>query len=186
MTANLADYVQISSNSAYDPLYSLGGGNCTGFSQYSTMYTRYIVERVIIEAHFVNNASNGAGREVKAFIRAVPTGQVASFPGVGALSQSDVVEAQGCKSCTVTYINGGFRDATATLHTEYVPWRMEGLPNEASDFVNLSSLCTGDPVRQGVIFVGTISSVSGAGMTCDLDLTVTYVTRFFEPVITST
>jgi len=185
MTGNQADYRQYSLNSAFDPLYSAGGGSCTGFSQYAAMYSRYIVERIIVDAHFDNVATNGLGREMRAFLRAVPTGQLASFPSVATLIASDVVEAQYCKSCTLTYINAGFRDASATLHAEFIPWRTEGLPNEIADFVNLSSLCTGDPVRQGVVFVGTFVYASGATCYCDIDVNITYVTRFFEPVITA-
>lgn len=185
LSASAANYVPYSINSVFDPYYPTGGGQCTGFPQWSRIYTRYYVDSLNVELHVVNISGATSGCEVRAFALPVPHDQVASMPVPAAIT-ADILESQGCQFATVTFLSGGFKDAVAYLRRRLIPWRIEGYPGVLPSYNDMSSLCTADPARQPVVLLGVVSSdsLSGASKSVDIQVVLTYHVRFYAPTIT--
>lgn len=177
-------YTTYSMNSAYDPFYNPGGGTATGFLQYANMYSRYYVEAIDVQVHFVNTSGVSTGAELRAFIFPVPYEQIGSFPTVVALTP-DILEGQNCSTVTLSFLATGFRDAVATIKRRYLPWRIEGYPSQPSSYFDMSSTVTADPLRQPIVNIGAVAAdyASGSTRAYEINVVLAYTVRFFCPSV---
>jgi len=174
------DYRIFSLSGAYDPLYSIGGGSCTGFSWYAGIYKRYYVESVFVHAYYTNMSLNSSGFEQRAFLKVVPSSQIAAIPSTAAIRIDDVVETQHTLAATTA--PNGRPDCAAVLERTYIPWQSEQLANKLSDYLNMSSLVTTVPTRSPVVVAGIVGCFGPkSGCVGDILVTIKYKIRFWEP-----
>lgn len=173
-------YAALSLNSAYDPLYQIGGGSCTGFAQWMTLYNRYIVTDVVISMRIRNTSATSIGNNIVAFILEVPSYQVTT---VGTAVSEDVLETRKCSTKIIPYNTTGlYTTLTRSINIKAV----ESLPSLIADYSNLSGSSAASPNRQCLALAGVCrptGSQSGCVAECVFMMEFSvhlYAPRVFE------
>ncbi len=156
---------QISMNSAYDPLYTVGGGVCTGFAEWMALYARYFVKRARCVTQPVTNSNPGdilftlALRSNEATAGVVPTLDM-------------ITESRNC--CFHMMVNG--TTSYTTLEDVRDPAQFEGLSGQNKN--DLSGSLAADPTIQPVWYVGAYGV---NGHTIQTMTLVEYETELYSP-----
>lgn len=169
-------YVSLALNGLYDPLYTLGGGSCTGFAALMALYNRYIVTNVRITARIRNGSSTSVGNDLVAFIWELPSAQTNL---VGTVVSEDILEARRCTTVVVPYYNTfQFRELTRVIDIR----ELEGLPTLLADYANLSGGPTSNPSRTPVALVGVCRPTGAqASSTAEGVFVVEFDCLFYSP-----
>jgi len=169
--ANAYAYVFFSMNSPYDPLYSVGGGKCTGFEEWMTLYTRFYVSKCTISAIMYN----GSNSPIIAYQLPVRSDEA----GGGVTPTIDKI-MEG-KDGRYHYLSTGAHPANGRpLTVTYMPARFEGLP-VVSNREELSGDVATDPDVQPAVQVGWLCPAGTAALTIAILATVEYTTMFYRP-----
>jgi len=171
-----SSYVAVVLNGCYDPLYSLGGGSCTGFTALMQLYNRFIVTSTRVTMRIRNGASTSIGNEMIAYILEIPSIQVNM---VGTMVSEDVLEARRCTTMVVPYNNTHqFREMSRTVDIR----KLEALPSLVAAYESLSGISNGNPARTPVALVGiTRPGGAQASTTCEMILVLEFDVTFYQP-----
>lgn len=174
-------YVAISLNGVYDPLYTLGGGSCTGFAELMALYNRYIVTKSLVRMQLYNTSTNSVGNNLIAFIAEVPASQTNL---VGTVISEDILEAR--RTSTIFASRG---DAVDNIRVQRLVdiVQLEGLPSPLADFEALSGSKSTNPVRTCVALVGaTRPTGAQASNNAEAVIVVDYHVTFYQPTLFTT
>lgn len=169
-------YITIALNGPYDPLYTLGGGSCTGFRELAALYNRYIVDRCRITMRMRNGSSSSVGNDLVGFIMEVPAVQVGM---VGSVVTEDVLEARRCSTMVLPYNNTfGYR----ALMRDVIIRDLEALPTLVADYEALSGTGSSNPSRSPVALAGfTRPGGPQASTTVECIYCVEFSVTFYQP-----
>jgi hypothetical protein len=169
-------YVSVVLNGCYDPLFTLGGGSCTGFTALAALYNRYIVTDTRVTMRIRNSSSTSVGNDMVAFIFELPSIQTNM---VGTIVSEDVLEARRCTTCVVPYNNTHqYRELTRSV----VIRQLEALPSLVAAYDDLSGTPSGNPVRTPVALCGvTRPGGAQASTTCEMVLVLEFDVTFYQP-----
>jgi len=141
-------YVAITLNGCYDPLFTLGGGTPTGFTELMALYNRYIVTKTRVCMRLRNGSSTSVGNDHIAFIMEVPAIQANL---VGSIVSEDILEARRCTTMTIPYANTHqYREMNRLVDI----CQLEALPSLIADYDNLSGSRSTNPARSCVALCG--------------------------------
>lgn len=169
--ANSYAYQTYSMNSAYDPLYTIGGGTCSGFVQWMSLYDRYYVSSMRISAQMYNASSNWV------LIYLLPLRSADAVAGVTP-TLDKIMESRDAR-----YFNpqiGVHPSNGKVLSCTYTPYKFEGLPVN-SNFDELSGDVTSDPTIQPAVQAGFISLGGTTQLTNSCLVQVEYSVTFWRP-----
>lgn len=158
---------EFSMNSPYDPLYTVGGGICTGFTTLMNLYSRFFVRRAKISVQPC--AASNTGDYI--FILPVRSDEA----GAGVVPTVDMI-TEGQESVFNCTSNGMYTYLVLTSIKS--PQEFQGLGITAKD--ELSGAITTDPVIQPAWYVGLFSN-AGAGHTATLVTFIEYETELYRP-----
>jgi len=160
---------EISMNSPYDPLYTVGGGVCTGFPNLIALYSRFFVNQARLQAQISGVTASAADlmyilpvRSDEAAGGVIPTldmiteGQAPVFNMLAASPQTQLV-----------------------LRSSLSPSKFQGLTKQNKD--ELSGSIALDPVIQPAWYVGTYSTTGAVGHNMTAILFVEYDTELYRP-----
>lgn len=171
-------YVTISVNGAYDPLYTLGGGSCTGFAELAALYNRYIVTKAHIRMDILNSSTNSVGNNLVAFIAEIPASQVGM---VGTTVSEDILES---RRCTTNLVSRSDAVEFRRIERDIDVLTLEGLPSLMADYENLSGSKTANPDRTCVALCGaTRPTGPQASNTAEVLVVVDYYMTFYQPTV---
>jgi hypothetical protein len=169
-------YVALTLNGVYDPLYSLGGGSCTGFAALMALYNRYIVSNVRVTMRLRNSSSSAPGNDLVMFIWEIPSAQTGL---VGTVVSEDILEARRCSTCVIPY-NSAFSYRELTRAVGIV--ELESIPSLVADYANLSGTGSSNPNRTPIALAGVCRPTGAqAGSTCEGVFVMEFDTVFYSP-----
>lgn len=176
MSLSPSAYQVIALNGCYDPLYTLGGGSCTGFAELSQLYNRYIVSRVAIRMNIRNSSANSIGNDIVGYVLQFPSSQLAA---VGTVITEDVLESRRCVTEMIPYNNANqYKELCARIDI----CEIEGLPSLIAAYDALSGNPSSNPARTPVAFCGvTRPTGSQAGCSAEMTLVVEFSVTFYQP-----
>jgi len=160
---------QISMNSPFDALYTIGGGVCTGFPNLIALYSRFFVRKARLQSQISSITASVADLH---YILPVRSDEAAG----GVIPNLDMItEGQA----------GTFNMLATTPQTQLVlrstlsPSKFQGLTNQNKD--ELSGSIALDPVIQPAWYVGTYSTSGAVGHNMTAVLFVEYDTELYRP-----
>jgi len=169
-------YVSVALNGLYDPLFTLGGGSCTGFPQLMALYNRYIVSSTRLTARIRNSSSTSVGNDLVAYVLEIPAIQANM---VGTIVSEDVLEARRCTTAVIPYNNAHqYRELSRTVSIV----QLEALPSLLADYDDLSGTTNSNPTRTPIALVGiTRPGGAQASSQAEMVLVVEFDTTFYQP-----
>lgn len=180
------NYSVFSMNSVYDPLYTAGGGSCTGYLTWASLYDRYYVSRTTVEAFFMNRSDSAAvGHQVLAYILPFTSAQAAAGSAI-VVTPDLVSESARCTSVLLPP-NLGASNSSGRLTQSYDVSNFEGNPSVSANWLGLSGRVGADPTSEGCINVGFVAC-DGTTATCSIEMfvVVTYRVRFYARLVFGT
>ncbi len=159
-----------SMNSPYDPLFGVGGGKCTGFDQWTSLYKRYHVDKCRVSQVIYNPVTG----PIFPFILPVRSSEAGT---IAAITIDTVMENRDAL-CT-EQMPGAHPSNGRALSNSFVPQEFEGMPGQAS-YDSFSGDSGNDPVIQPVLYCGFTQAAVGAASTAHIVL-IEYRTTFFCP-----
>jgi hypothetical protein len=165
-------YESYSLNSPYDPLYTAGGGNCSGFAQWMALYRRFYVKSVRVSSQAVNGTANS----VFTFILPLRSSDAS---GGGIVPTMDYIMESREAAFAFMNINSSIPNGWC-LSLQLSPTRFEGLPL-VSNREELSGDIASDPLIQPAVYVGYICST--VGLTLSYAIKLEYTVEFWSPRI---
>jgi len=168
--ANQRATYEFSMNSPFDPLYTVGGGNCTGFATLMLLYSRFFVKRARILLAPVQFNTPGD----TFFVMPVRSDEAAA----GVLVDIDMVtESQVTNFTTAPNAPAAYR----VLEDVRRPDVFQGLsigPGKTSNKDDLSGSPAVDPVIQPAWYVGLIGA---QGHTMTGSVLIEYSSELYRP-----
>jgi hypothetical protein len=169
--ANTYAYQSYSMNSPFDPLYTIGGGTCTGFTEWMTLYNRFYVTACRISSVIYNGGANTQFHYHMAMRSA--------DAGAGVVPTLDRI-LEGRNSRYQMIWPGQHPSNGRALTVIYKPSAFEGLPN-TSNREELSGDSASDPAIQPAVQVGFFGPGATTGLTSNMLVVVEYTTLFYSP-----
>jgi hypothetical protein len=163
-------------NAAVDPLYSLGGGRCTGFEEWMTLYRRFHVNKCRISQSVYN------GNNVVAFPFLFPVKSAEAAAGIAAPSLDTIMESRDAVSFMMmasTHPTNGSAISLVCHPEEY-----EGMPEGGASYDSFSGNESTDPAIQPAIIAGFALALAGA-YSMTQTVVIEYTTRLFNPRLIS-
>lgn len=164
-------YQSYSMNSAFDPLYTIGGGTCTGFTEWMTLYTRFYVSNVRMSSVIYNGGANTMFHYHLAMRSA--------DAGAGVVPTIDrIMEGRNGRYQMIwpgTHPSNG-----RALTVNYRPAAFEGLPL-TSNRDELSGDSASDPAIQPAVQVGFFGPGVAVNLTANMLIVIEYTTMFYSP-----
>jgi len=171
-------YTIVAMNSPFDPVYSVGGGTCTGFAQWIALYQRYFVKQCKIQ-QTIWNVQAGTSANTTAFMLPVSSTQASA----GVVPTIDMImESQDASFATQNV--GQWVANGQLLSKSWNPAKFEGLPVN-SNYDDLSGYAGADPVIQPAVYCGFVSNQGGLDYQAVQTLLVEYVTELWRPTVLS-
>jgi hypothetical protein len=164
-------YSTYSMNSALDPLYTIGGGSCTGFVQWMTLYNRFYVTGCRISSTIYN----GGNSTILHYHLAMRSDDA----GAGVTPTVDKILEGRNGRYAVTW-PGAHPSNGRSLTVSYAPTLFEGLP-ATSNRTELSGDASSDPAIQPAVQVGFIGPGTTTGIAINMLVVVEYTTIFYSP-----
>jgi len=159
---------EISMNSPYDPLYTVGGGICTGFNTLLTLYSRFFVKKARIQAQFLPSVA----ASVASYILPVRSDEAAA----GVIPTADMI-TEGQES--VFSFQAGEVSSSNVIRSTLSPSRFQGLAGQNKE--QLSGYITTDPTIQPAWYVGIYSVGGTVGQASVAFTLVEYDTELYRP-----
>lgn len=169
--ANSYAYQTYSMNSAFDPLYSIGGGTCTGFTEWMTLYTRFYVSKCMISTTFYNGGTDPTVHYQLALRSDDAVGGVAP-------TLDKILEGRDCRF-TIPWI-GAHPSNGRALSVTYYPSKFQGLP-AAANREELSGDVATDPNIQPAVQCGFYLANGAVQKSNAIFILIEYTTTFFRP-----
>lgn len=157
-------------SSAYDPQWSAGGGNCTGYSQWMGIYSYCLVRNVSITATYHNTIGSAS----TIFIQAYPSSQVGSSASVPLID--NIKEGRNSVFYDMGY-NNSLRNPYTLTHSYNVE-RLEGTPLTPKQ--SWSSTASSSPTLMTGFMAGYIATNSTSLMTGRLTYDVTFSCELYQ------
>lgn len=171
--ANTYAYSSYSMNSPFDALYSVGGGKCTGFEEWMTMYSRFYVSKCRISA----SVYNGTSTVIMEYMLPMRSDDAAG----GVTPTIDkIMEGRDSRYCFIW--PGAHPSNAKALTVTFRPAQFEGLP-AAANRDELSGTNASDPNIQPAVQVGWFHTGATTNMSCSMVAIVEYTTLFYRPRI---
>lgn len=171
--ANTYAYSSYSMNSPFDALYSVGGGKCTGFEEWMTLYSRFYVSKCRISAAVYNGTSN----VVLEYMLPMRSDDAA---GGVTPTVDKILEGRDTRYCMIW--PGAHPSNGRALTVTFRPAAFEGLP-VAANRDELSGNATSDPNIQPAVQVGWFHTGATTNQTLNMVALVEYTTTFYRPKI---
>lgn len=181
MASIQSSYVAIVLNGIFDPLFTLGGGSPTGFTELSALYNRYIVSTCSVRMNLRNSSATAVGNDIVGYLLELPSVQTNL---VGTIVSEDITEARRCTTEMIPYNNAN-QYKEMIRHTNIV--QLEALPSLVADYEALSGSRTSNPQRTPIMLCG-VTRPGGlqAGCTAEATFVVEYRVLFYQPVTFTT
>jgi len=168
---------QIAMNSPYDPLFTVGGGVCTGFANWMNFYGHFFVHRCRIKQSLWQ--IQGSPAPSVSFLLPVRSDQAAA----GITPTIDMVTE--CPDATsATQFAGQWIANGQEIERTWVPTRFDGV-SKVSNKREYSGDASNDPVYQPVVYCGFISAGGALDYQAEQHLLVEYDTEFYAPLAIS-
>lgn len=164
-------YSTYSLNSPFDPLYTIGGGTCTGFAEWMTLYNRFYVSACRVSSVIYNGGSNTQFHYHMAMRSA--------DAGAGVTPTIDRI-LEGRNSRYIMIWPGQHPSNGRALTVIYKPALFEGLP-VTSNRDELSGDSASDPAIQPAVQVGFFGPGPTTGLSSNLLVVIEYTTLFYSP-----
>lgn len=157
-------------NSPYDPLYTAGGGNCTGFATLLGLYSRFYVKKARIQ--FQPATISNAGDLL--FVLPVRSDEAAAgvVPDIDMVTESQVTTYNQATNAPSAYL---------VIGQVCRPAAFQGLENSDGSCSNkdeMSGYVTTDPIIQPAWYLGLIGA---QGHTATGALLIEYTCELFRP-----
>lgn len=161
----------IRSNSVFDPVFALGGGQPMYLDEFSLLYSRYTVYASSITLTFINRTNTTEA----AFIK------VGVYPLTDSSTSSTVAEATERDNCIYAQLGPNTGDQGIVTMNAYAKiYKIAGKDKSQSGDDTMSALVTADPAISPLwhIFVGTLDGITNVNV--HIDMTITYYVKFYD------
>jgi len=159
---------EISMNSVFDPLYTVGGGVCTGFAEAMAIYSRFYVKSATFSVQILSATTSSADL---LFMNAVRSDEAAA----GVIPTLDII-TEGLGSTSTLALSGAI---PGHLEGKFYPASFQGLSKQNKD--ELSGSLTVDPVIQPAVYCGVYSATGATGHSLTGLIIVSYDVELYRP-----
>lgn len=168
--------VSYSMNSPYDPYYAVGGGQCSGFSQYASIYDRYICTGCKVTAQVSSGLTSGLNIN----FGLCGTASNESLPA--APQYIDYLRESPRTKVVSKVINSGITNAQWSHGRVSKYFSVKRVENRKSIIGedNYTAATTADPTTQPLVTLIVAQSANGA-TTLVTSVDIVYYVRFYQP-----
>jgi hypothetical protein len=182
MSSTQSAYTAVTLNGLYDPLFALGGGSCTGFTELMALYNRYIVTHCSIRMNLRNTSSTSVGNDIVGYILQVPSTQTNL---VGSVVSEDILEARRCLTETIPYNNANQYKEMVDLNIDLC--QLEALPSLIAAYDAMSGTRSSNPNRTPIALCGvTRPGGTQASTQAEQLLVLEFKVVFYQPTTFTT
>jgi len=168
---------QIAMNSPYDPLFTVGGGTCTGFANWMNFYAHFFVHRCRIKQALW--CIQGSPAPSVGFLLPLRSDQASA----GVTPTIDMV-TECPDAISATQFAGQWNANGQEIEKTWVPTTFDGV-SKTSNKREYSGDASNDPVYQPVVYCGFISAGGALDYQAEQHLLVEYDTELYAPLAIS-
>lgn len=161
----------IRSNSVFDPVYALGGGQPMYLDEFAQLYNRYTVYASSITLTFIQRTAQTEASYVK----------VGVYPLVDTSTAGSVSEATERDNCIYAQLGPNTGDQGIVNMNAYGKiYKIAGRDKTEAGDDTMSATVTADPAISPLwhIFTGTLDGITDVNVY--VDMTITYYVKFYD------
>jgi len=163
----------IAMNNPYDPIYTIGGGSCTGYAEMMALYEKSLVTSCRVQV----SSANGQTTYWRALFQCPVSSAVSSG---GGLTWTYDQAFEGPLSSALNTL-GLTMGQVSCIDRTYYPPAFEGLTTESAKVTMAGGLST-SPVLVPTVVVGqTSSNAADTGFAFQLNILVEYTVLYYRP-----